>query len=256
LLYHPNKQTRPWNINLLVADYMVNNENTEMATPTEDTSTQQAVPTPSSLRAEIKAIFKRIAALHKELKERNRRLEYLYGFEMRPAPPTSAPRDNTSRAKEAKGTESNDSEQDVGEQEDEAKKIDDEKTAVKKTAVKKTAVKKTAAKKGGSKKTRLCKQCENKYLEDDAPSTWVNCKDCRAGNTKEWNERRANKWQKKLKEREARQSEQQGEEVGGNEVEDEDTHGDMEGDMEKEDLEEQEEQRKQPKHKSAMAASK
>jgi hypothetical protein len=47
---------------------MANNENAEMALPTEDTSAQQAVPTPSSRRAEITAIFKRIAALHEELK--------------------------------------------------------------------------------------------------------------------------------------------------------------------------------------------
>jgi hypothetical protein len=223
---------------------MANNENAEMALPIEDTSEQQAVPTPSSRRAEITAIFKRIAALHKELEERNHRLEYLYGFEKRPTPPTSAPRDNSERAEESKSAKDDDSEQDVEEQEDKAKKIDDERTAVKKTPAKKTAIKKTAVEKGGSKKkgTRLCKQCEYKYLEDDAPSTWVNCKDCRSENTKEWNERRrANKEQKKLKEREAKQSEQQGGEVGGNEVEDEDTDEDMEGDMEEEDLEEQEE---------------
>ncbi|KAI4619510.1 uncharacterized protein J4E87_007399 [Alternaria ethzedia] len=170
---------------------------------------------PIPFREEIKTLIERIAALQKELKEKTDRLHFLYGFELRSS---AAPVGNTNDDEGAE--DDKDDEESEDQQEVEAKKTGIKKTAAK-TTVKTRAVKKTGIKKGGSKKEpRLCKKCEENYLEDNARSNWVNCKECRDKNTEVWNEGRANR-ERKQKEQNAKQKKQQGDEVEGDEVGDE-----------------------------------
>jgi len=170
---------------------------------------------PISFREEIKTLIERIAALQQELKEKTDRLHFLYGFELRSS---AAPVGNI---KDDEGAEDDkDDEGSENEQEVEAKTTGIKKIAAK-TNVNKSAIKKTSVKKDGSKKEpRLCKKCEKNYLEDNARSNWVNCKECRDKNTEVWNEGRANR-ERKQKEQNAKRKKQQGDEVEGDEVDDE-----------------------------------
>ena len=102
-------------------------------------------------REEIETLFKRIAALQKELKEKTDRLHFLYGFEMKSAPHTPAPVGNDNDDEEAENDKDGDENED--EQEVEGKKTGVKHSALK-TNVKKSAVKKTVIKKGGSEKKR------------------------------------------------------------------------------------------------------
>jgi len=213
---------------------------------------------PIPFRGEIKTLIERIAALQKELKEKIDRLHFLYGFELRSS---AAPVGNGNGDEGAEGAENDiDSEEREDEQEDEAKKTGIKKRAAK-TKINKTAMKKTSVKKGGSKKEPiLCKKCEENYLEDNARSNWVNCKECRDKNTEVWNEGRANR-ERKQKEQNAKRKKQQGDEVEGDEVGDEveeAEEGDeenLEDDSEEEEQGARKDQRKQPKNKSGKAAT-
>ena len=217
------------------------------------------LPQPIPFREEIKTLIERIAALQKELKEKTERLHFLYGFELRSS---AAPVCNNN----GEGAENDkDDEKGEDEQEVEAKETHDKKTAAK-TKVNKTAIKKTSVSKGGSKKKepRLCKKCEENYLEDNARSNWVNCKECRDKNTEVWNEGRANR-ERKQKEQNAKRKKQQGDEVEADEVGDEveeaeegdeeDLEENLEEDSEEDGQEARKDQRKQPKNKSGKAAS-
>ncbi|KAI4928616.1 hypothetical protein J4E85_005233 [Alternaria conjuncta] len=209
---------------------------------------------PIPFREEIKTLIERIAALQKELKEKTDRLHFLYGFELRSsAAPVGNGNDNE------RAEHDTDDEQSEDEQEDEAKKTHVKKTAAK-AKVNRTAIKKTSVKKGGSKKEpRLCKKCEENYLEDNARSNWVNCKECRDKNTEVWNEGRANR-ERKQKEQNAKRKKQQGDEVEadkvGDEVEEaeEGDEEDLEEDSEDEVQEARKDLRKQPKNKSGTVA--
>ncbi|KAI4699701.1 hypothetical protein J4E81_004729 [Alternaria sp. BMP 2799] len=213
---------------------------------------------PVPFREEIKTLIERIAALQKELKEKTDRLHFLYGFELRSP---AAPVGNGNGDEGAEGAENNiDSEEREDEQEDEAKKTHVKKTAAK-AKVNRTAIKKTSVNKGGSKKKepRLCKKCEENYLEDNARSNWVNCKECRHKNTEDWNEGRVNR-ERKQKEQNAKRKKQQGDEVEADEVGDEVEEAeegdeeDLEEDSEDEVQEARKDLRKQPKNKSGTAA--
>ena len=216
-------------------------------------------PQPIPFREEIKTLIECIAALQKELKEKTDRLHFLYGFELRSS---AAPVGNI---KDDEGAEDDkDDEGSENEQEVEAKKTRI-KNAAAKTKVKTRAVKKTSVKKGGSKKEpRLCKKCEENYLEDNARSNWVNCKECRHKNTEDWNEGRINR-ERKQKEQNAKRKKQQGDEVEADEVGDEvqeaeerdenDLEEDLEEEPEEEEQEARKDQRKQPKNKSGKAAT-
>ena len=214
---------------------------------------------PIPFREEIKTLIERIAALQKELKGKTDRLHFLYGFELRSS---AAPVGNGNGDEGAKGAENDiDSEEREDEQEDEAKKTHVKKT-VAKAKVNRTAIKKTSVNKGGSKKKepRLCKKCEENYLEDNARSNWVNCKECRHKNTEDWNEGRVNR-ERKQKEQNAKRNKQQGDEVEadkvGDEVEEaeEEDEEDLEEEPEEEEQEARKDQRKQLKNKSGTAAS-
>ncbi|KAI4642154.1 hypothetical protein J4E93_007298 [Alternaria ventricosa] len=210
---------------------------------------------PIPFREEIKTLIERIAALQKELKEKTDRLHFLYGFELRSSAAPVGNNNDDEGAEHDKDDEESEDQQEV-----EAKKTHVKKTAAK-TNVKTRAVKKTSVSKDGCKKKepRLCKKCEENYLEDNARSNWVNCKECRDKNTEVWNEGRANR-ERKQKEQNAKQKKQQGDEVEGDEVGDEveeAEEGDEE-DLEEDSEEEQEarkDQRKQPKNKSGKTAS-
>jgi len=213
---------------------------------------------PIPFREEIKTLIQRIAALQKELKEKTDRLHFLYGFELRSS---AAPVGNNNVDEGAE--DDKDDEESENEQEVEAKKTGIKRTAAK-AKVNRTAIKKTSVKTDGSKtkEPRLCKQCEENYLEDNARSNWVSCKECRDKNTEVWNEGRAGR-DRKQKEQNTKRKKQQGDEVEGDEVGDEeDEEGDEdnleedpEEDSEEEGQEARKDQRKQLKNKSGTAAS-
>ncbi|KAI4613745.1 hypothetical protein J4E83_007347 [Alternaria metachromatica] len=182
---------------------------------------------PIPFREEIKTLIERIAALQKELKEKTDRLHFLYGFELRSS---AAPVGNNNGDEGAE--DDKDDEESEDEQEVEAKKTGIKKTAAK-TKVNKSAIKTSVKKDGSKKEPRLCKKCEENYLEDNARSNWVNCKECRHKNTEDWNEGRINR-ERKQKEQNAKRKKQQGDEVDGDEVE---VEGDEVGD-EREEAEE------------------